>query len=214
MSISSTASEADKIHLEVGERNFVATAKTLTTQSGFFSALLSDRWGDYGMEEGPYFVDVDGDVFEHILRYLRSDVLPIFYTKSKGPDYRLYSLLLEQATYFKIPRLEKWIRDKTYLEAVTVSHTVSEVGLTDFGTEKTTMDWEIEYCFTQKAQKVYICPHGIASPRGKPNRCRKVRANAGKDQEPQYEDENLWSILMIRKKTEFNQQICMEGGRT
>jgi BTB/POZ domain-containing protein KCTD9 len=209
MSASLVAYAADKIILHVGERRFVTTAKTLTTQSGFFSALLSGRWDNVQID-GSYFVDVDGDVFEYILRYLRSDVLPIFYEKSKGPDHRLYVLLLQQATYFQIRRLEKWIRDKTYLRAITVTQTLVEKSFTDFDAEKTAMDLEIEYHASYKTEKVYICPRGISSHRGNPNHCGRACANAGKDQELEYEDENVWSVLMIQKKTEFNQQICLE----
>ena len=74
-----------QITVQVGERRFVATSETLTQKSGFFSSLLSGRWNN--MEaDGSYFIDGDVALFEHILRYLRRGVLPLFYDNAKGHD--------------------------------------------------------------------------------------------------------------------------------
>jgi BTB/POZ domain-containing protein KCTD9 len=66
-------------------------------------------------EEGSYFVDADPQLFDHILRYLRRGVLPIFYDNIRGHDHGLYRALLEEARYFQIDRLENWLSDKSYI---------------------------------------------------------------------------------------------------
>src|SRR3954471_305451 len=88
-----------QITLQVGERRFVTTRETLTAESRFFASLLSGRWGN-ALADGSYFIDADPSLFEHILRYLRRRVLPLFYDKAKGHDYALYLALLEEAKYF------------------------------------------------------------------------------------------------------------------
>jgi hypothetical protein len=44
--------------------------------------------------------------FEHVLRYLCSRVLPVFYDNAKGDGQALYLVVLEEAKYFQILRLE------------------------------------------------------------------------------------------------------------
>lgn len=48
-----------------------------------FAALLSGRW-DHERADGSFFIDADPELFEHVLRYLRHSVLPIFYVSAKG----------------------------------------------------------------------------------------------------------------------------------
>lgn len=125
-----SATEIDDgiVTLQVGEQRFVTTPETLTRESGFFSALLSSRW-DNKQPDGSYFIDVDPELFKHILRYLRRRILPIFYDKCKGHDHALYIALLEEAKYFLIPRLEKWLDERRYLQAVSVRYSTLAHGL-------------------------------------------------------------------------------------
>jgi hypothetical protein len=87
------------IHLQVGGRRFTTTKETLTEESAFFSSLLSGRW-ENALEDGSYFIDADPVLFEHILRYLRRGVFPLFFDTAKGHDPYLYLALLEEARYF------------------------------------------------------------------------------------------------------------------
>ena len=61
--------------------------------------------------------------------YVTSDavLLPVFYGSLKGHDYSLYVAVLDEAKYFQIPRLERWIGDKKYIQAVTTAHTAAVV---------------------------------------------------------------------------------------
>ena len=87
--------ENNIVTLQVDEKRFITTEKSLKG-SHFFSILL-DRWIDNKQEDGFYFIDVDLDVFTHILRYLRHEVLPIFYDSLKEHDFPLYTTVLQQA---------------------------------------------------------------------------------------------------------------------
>ncbi|PVH80711.1 hypothetical protein DL98DRAFT_627297 [Cadophora sp. DSE1049] len=53
-----------------------------------------------------FFINADLELFEHVLRYFRCNVFPIFYYNVKGYDYFLYLAFLEKVKYFQILRLE------------------------------------------------------------------------------------------------------------
>jgi hypothetical protein len=209
MSTPPLQAQTDKITLDVGERRFVTTTSTLIEQSGFFSSLLSGRW-DNKETRNSYYLDMDGDVFAHVLRYLRNQVFPVFYDKLKGHDYGLYAMVFEQARYLQIPRLEKWLQERTYLKAVTVTHSIREVEFAQIIPTKTNSNIDVEYHSEYARRKIYLCPRNIHSHRGNPQRCGRACANAGRDSEPEYEDEGYFNMLVIERETEFNKEICME----
>ena len=115
-----------QITLHIGERRFVTAAHMITQESGFFAALLSGHW-DNRQADGLYFIDADAELFEHILRYLRRGVLPVFYDSVKGHDHTLYLALLEEAKYFQVPRLVNWLRGKGYLQAIKIRYSADEL---------------------------------------------------------------------------------------
>ena len=120
---SPTPASDRQITLQVGERRFITTRETLVGESSFFASLLSGRW-DNAQEDGSYFIDADANLFEHILRYLRRGVLPVFYDRLKGHDHALYSALFEEAGFFGIDKLEKWLREEKYLDVIKVEYSV------------------------------------------------------------------------------------------
>lgn len=127
---SSTASLSDIIKLDVGGRIFTTRTSTLTEQSRFFAALFSDRWANSTpLIDGNVFVDASPDLFEHILNYLRRSVPPIFWTRTEGFDYTLYAALLEEARFFGIDALEKWIKDRKYLSSIKIKHSIDLIPL-------------------------------------------------------------------------------------
>lgn len=73
------------------------------------------------------FVDLADDVFSHILQYLRTAILPVFFDQSKGHDYALYYKILHGARHLEITRLARWIDEKKYLDAVKVHFTVEKL---------------------------------------------------------------------------------------
>ena len=70
--------------------------------------ILFDEWGKKE-EDGSYFAEIDTNIFEHFLYYLRSEVLSVFYDRLAGHDFPGYHTLLVEAKYFTMDRLEKWL---------------------------------------------------------------------------------------------------------
>ncbi|RFU33670.1 hypothetical protein B7463_g2676, partial [Scytalidium lignicola] len=197
------------ITLNVGERRFITTLETITQESDFFAALFSGRWDDNVQEDGSYFIDADPELFEHILRYLRRRVLPVFYDNIKGHDHTLYLALLEEAKYFQIPRLEKWLRDKEYLKAIKIKYTAAELEGSSFS-ETRSADEQVEYRPTWQTRKVYICPRGISVHRGDPGACGRQCKNAQGGEGNMFEDEQILRTLVIWKQIIFDQAACMQ----
>lgn len=197
-----------QITLQVGERCFVTTRETLTEGSIFFSSLLSGRW-DNIQDDRSYFIDADGDLFEHILRHLRRGILPVFYDNVKGHDHTLYLALLEEAKYFQIPRLEKWLKDKTYLQAVKISSSAVEFESIQDVTEIVRSDVELEYHPTWITQKVYVCPRDIYVHRGNPDACGRACKRALGERTNEYIEEKVLKVLVIRRQTTFDGQVCI-----
>jgi hypothetical protein len=63
-------------------------------------------------------VDADPSLFEHILRYLRTGAFPLSYDVEKGHDDVFYYVLLNQARFYQIEKLESWLKGREYLKAV------------------------------------------------------------------------------------------------
>ncbi len=200
---------AQQITLQVGERRFVTRHDTLTQESGFFSSLLSGRW-ENAEADGPYFIDADGDLFVHILRYLRRGVLPLFYDNSKGHDHALYLALLVDARYFQIPRLEAWIKDKRYLHMVKLEYSAEDVEGVYKITETTKSCVDIQHHPQLEIQKVYLCPRDIFAHRGNPQACGKQCRKVQGEAENVYDDEHIWTTTIIRKRVVVDQHLCID----
>lgn len=194
------------VNLQVGECRFTTLASTLSDGSSFFASLLSDRWEDSRSNDGTYFVDADPDLFTHILRYLRRGVLPIVYEKSHGFDYAFYQALQKEALYFGIEPLHKWVKEKGYLQAVTIQYSVEEVkgqGINTGGYD-TVVDGNTERSYHPSwgTEKVYQCPrflhHGNASACGRA--CEKAKGENGDD----YIEQDVLRTLIVTRKAIFN----------
>ncbi len=123
------------------------------------------------MVDGAYFIDGDGDLFEHLLRYLRRGVLPIFYDNVKGHDHAKYLALLREAEYFHVDRVQAWIENKEYLKAVTIQHTFTEMGSAYGRAETAGSNVEVNYVPVYTSERLYACPRGIPVHDGKPDAC-------------------------------------------
>jgi hypothetical protein len=97
------------ITIKTLQRDFITDPDGWLGRSAYFDSLFSGKWGGDQQEDGSYFIETDADIFQHILRYLRTGVLPVFYDRSTGHNDSLYKSLLEEAKYFAIARLEKWL---------------------------------------------------------------------------------------------------------
>lgn len=199
-----------KITLQVGERRFVTTRETLVDESGFFASLLSGQWNDK-QEDGSYFIDADSGLFEHVLRYLRRGVFPVFYDKIKGHDHHLYLALLEEAKFFQIMQLEEWLEKKQYLHALKIKYSATEVeGTQDLQIPRST-DMDLNFYPAWGTRKVYICPQGFYVHRGKPHACGRDCKKAQGDADDTYEEEPVLRVLVLEKQIVFDVHACLAG---
>ncbi|MCJ1379541.1 hypothetical protein MMC17_002642 [Xylographa soralifera] len=200
-----------QVTLQVGERRFTTTKDTLTCGSHYFARMLSGRWPCEAQDDGSYFVDADGTIFEHTLRYLRHNVLPLYYDRVKGHDFGLYAALLEQARFFGVDDLEKWLRNKKYFEAVRTEHRVWLVDDSFGVNDVVRSDVELEYHPSWITERVYVCPRGITVHRGNPDACGRACKSARGDADEEYVKEQELRMVAIEKKTIFVQEICFQG---
>ena len=149
--------------------------------------MLSGRWSKK-QPNGSNFIDADGQLFVHSLAYLRRGVLPLFYDNAKGHDHTLYVALLE-ARYFQIARLEKWIRDKLYLQAVKIVRSAEQVVDTAVLTELSRADVDVEYHPNWRTIKVYVCPRDIHGSRENLSTCGRLCRKAQGDADDEYIEE-------------------------
>ncbi|MCJ1264154.1 hypothetical protein MMC22_004025 [Lobaria immixta] len=207
MSAMRPSSVQSGVYLQVGERRFITTEETLTDESPFFSSLL--RHPHEAQADGSYFIDVDPDVFEHVLRYLRHGVLPVFYDNAKGHDHALYHLLLQQARYFQIERLRRWLVCRKYLDAVQTTITVEEVDHMYELSQPTGAHVEVEYHPIWKRNVVHMCPRGIDEYESDSSASSMQYMSLQGDEGKTFEEEEVPGMLVIRKETVFDPELCM-----
>jgi len=207
---SSSASSSDPrlITLDVGGRIF-RTYKTTLEDSEWLHAYI-ERWLPSNSLDSPLFIDADPDLFEHILRYLRrQEVFPLFWSKDRGFDYDLYNRLEAEAGHFGILALEDWIKEKQYLQAVTVKRSAPVTQLIEgLGEEKELQNMEYERYTVNKIRMIYLCPRSIPVHRGRREACGMACEKARGGAPLQYEEEEYLQFVTIAKTIEFDQSVC------
>lgn len=220
--------KSDRIILRVDEKLFYTTKDTLAQESGYFSALFSGRWPDSSVN-GVLTIDMDGDVFKHIMCFFRSGVLPVFYDETKGFDHHLYSLLLQQAHFFDIDRLRDWILEKRYVQAVKIVRSIkqsestrwmdsdrgtSERGHHKFSDREDTADTKVEHFVYSTNRKFRSCEEEEYCERWTegPSYCTEICRQLPQDGHD-YVERDVVNLVEIRTKTVFDHQICRERGQ-
>lgn len=201
-------SPEEPIRLQVGDRFFTVMLSTLTDESAWFATKFGGDWLTVSQADGSYYIEADGDLFAHILRYLRFGVFPLFWTQSGGHDYALYLALQAQADYFNLTKLVKYLNDKQYLSAVKVeyrSHVVSEA---ENIFESRNADDPLEYHIRVVKEEYYVCPRRIAV-HTEPERCGRVCANAQGDREDEYKERDRFSSIAISKRLIIDNDLLM-----
>ncbi|ESO92358.1 hypothetical protein LOTGIDRAFT_66799, partial [Lottia gigantea] len=85
------------IELNVGGMKYSTTLLTLTKRTDtMLAAMFSGNFDIQKDQDGRYFIDADGEMFSHILRYMRYDELP---------PYNLRTKVYQDACYFGISDL-------------------------------------------------------------------------------------------------------------
>ena len=204
-------SASDIIIIQVGERRFRALVSTLTGKSSFFKSELSSRRHLQQQADGSFYLDSDGDIFSHVLRYLRLGAFPVLYSQSKGHDFGMYAAIHALAKFLGIKPLVKWIDQKRFFEAVSVTQNVYDGDeLINHGAGNFSSSERMTFQPYRWRRKVYICPRDIPVHRGAPHLCgRACMAEQGDDSD-EYEDEELTGIFRIHEKTNFDVQKCSD----
>jgi hypothetical protein len=220
--------------IKTSQRNFVTDPDGWLGQSLYFNNLFSGKWGDK-QEDSSYFIETDANLFEHILRYLRTGVLPLFYDRLAGHDFPLYQALLGESKYFAIGRLEKWLSEQKYLEAVKIQYIAKETqergsyrkhttrwpnGHTSmvedhFVEITTTSNMETTILPVTVQRNEFYCPdakHGKSSE----EYCRSCAGRARDQGIPgvggwRTEDELIWCI--VQKEVVFDHDLCVNAFR-
>jgi hypothetical protein len=112
------------VQLRTWSQTFIVDPQRWRDQSPVLTRLISSGQPSRAKLS---FVDLADDVFSHVLQYLRTAILPIFYDQSKGHEYALYYNLLHAARHLEISRLARWLEDKKYLDAVKIHLTIEKL---------------------------------------------------------------------------------------
>ncbi|KAJ0168816.1 hypothetical protein CTA2_10794 [Colletotrichum tanaceti] len=107
-----------QVKLEVGGRRFVTSFEILE-KSPWFRQLFSIDFRNWYCD-GVFHIENDGDLFAHILRYLRTDLYPLFWDTRNGFDYATYSMIMQQAHHYMLYDLEAWIAARKFHEVVEI----------------------------------------------------------------------------------------------
>uniref|UniRef100_A0A0E0M804 BTB domain-containing protein n=1 Tax=Oryza punctata TaxID=4537 RepID=A0A0E0M804_ORYPU len=96
--------------LNIGGSRYETTADTLTQRDpgSLLAAVLSGGAGAHGLpttEDGAVFVDRDGELFRHVLNWLRDGAVPAL----ADAEYRQ---LLQEAEYYRLPGLIDCINER------------------------------------------------------------------------------------------------------
>lgn len=208
---SSGSENGSIIILQVGERRFTTFRSTLTEQSDFFKARLSGNWATEQLEDGAYFIDADPTLFEHILGYLRRGMFPLFYDVKNGHCHHRYLELLEEARYFQIPKLIKWLDLKVYRHVLKVEYFKEQA----FGPgAQELLSKPLEHhtlLSTWERRMIYICPRGIRTHRGDPSQCGGKCHSAQGGEPLRYEEEKLMKLVIMSERIVVDEKLCKDG---
>lgn len=200
----------DEVILNVaGEKTFHTTKATLS-ESGYFAGHFSGRWSlpKNADNINTLFVDVDAEVFSHILEHLRTGLMPLFWSAANGFDGILYGRVLGQARFLNIPALAKWIEQRGYEAAVTTSRRVSNLEYAfvdhhgDFAGDTiangdTTVTLKTEWI----KERQYLCPRNMPyhNERDNSNSCREVgyRDRLKKGENQKYKDKHWCKVIAV-----------------
>ncbi len=137
-------------------------------------------------------------------------MFPIFHAHGHH-DLGLYAALLGEARYFQIAGLVEWLERERYFQAVKVQRVAEEIEGTADLHGLTRSNELVEYYPFQTKRKVYVCPRGLYVHRGKPNACGRLCEREREDDKDDYEDEDSFHTLVVRKTVVVDHKLCFEG---
>jgi hypothetical protein len=186
----------EEVLLRVGERRFVTTKDTLLRGGPFFTTLLSGRRAARTHDDRALFIDADGDAFVHILAYLRHGLFPLLWNNTEGHDHAGYTAVLVQARRLGVTRLEKWLKDKSYIQVVRIEIEIirhPKVYARRMGGDFSDIHSEFYTALQQPLRE-------------------RVQGHAAADDSS--DDEIDWKMLMIQRKTVIRDHLLVEQRET
>ena len=132
------------VTLNVGGTRYTTTRSTLLSQDNtFFTSLLSQEWAGQGDSQQEFLVDRDGDLFKHILRYMREShegQLEVIKTWTETDR----NLLLQEANFFGLDHLCRMLTvqlgKKLELKSIVANRAFTEV------TDAISQGWNVVNC--------------------------------------------------------------------
>ncbi|KAF2726636.1 hypothetical protein EJ04DRAFT_506900 [Polyplosphaeria fusca] len=199
------------IPLNVGGRKMQVAKNTLDLIP-VIKMKLKDEWKHDVGTDGHLFLDVDPDIFQHILDRARHPThFPIFWDKIRGFDYNRYNRLEAQADYLGFSELSEWIGRQEYLKTVQIKmgkpeiHEIGRIGIWDIETVDGNV--EVERQVLQKTRSLRVCPRGIAVhviPADQQKRCGRDCERAKGESGCDYIDETYEVLVTLRKTITLN----------
>lgn len=203
------------IKLLVGNRYYWTLKKTLCRERRFFRDFLSSA-SKRATYKGYYFVDVDGPLFEHVLRYLRHGVYPLIYDTGTGHNLSTYAALLPVAEYLGVNKLATWLREQRYFDAVTTvsSHYPLELEPGQILPSEVSRSCQSrELHFHHGSKQVYKCPKGI-SVHQFPAECGKKCEKAKTPDTKIWEEEDVIVVDATWTTQKLNPEHCYAHARS
>jgi N-acetylneuraminic acid mutarotase len=98
-----------RVMLNVGGQIFYTSVATLTSKPGtMLSAMLSGRYAVETAEDGSVFIDRDGDLFHHVLDYVRDGIVSVAEEGAAGyGDVQLLRKLKREFGFFAIELVQE-----------------------------------------------------------------------------------------------------------
>lgn len=113
------------VRLDVRGRKINTTVATLTNDCGYFQTFFSGEWVIPKLPDGSVSVNEDPDLFEHLLKFLQYGAFPRAYDETRHRhDVELYDSLAWCSRYYKIPKLDAWLRGRLWEKLVIVKKDV------------------------------------------------------------------------------------------
>lgn len=188
----------------------------MTDESTFFTSMFSGDWNNPKTPDGAIFIDSDGRIFGHVLNYLRSGRFPLFYDAGNHAfDYAQYQALLGEAKFFGIPRLQQWIEQHRYRDAVEMHHHKqvfnSEAAFDSYCASAAAVAAGVTayYSVGWGLRKVYICPRAVPGHRGRPSECGSQCARARQGGPRIFEDEPCFKGLLVTTRHNWKPEVCL-----
>ncbi|KAF2750470.1 hypothetical protein M011DRAFT_474903 [Sporormia fimetaria CBS 119925] len=218
------APTSEPITLNVNGTLFHTTTSTLRYSPRLASIFTPGAPWRSELRNGQYIIDADPAVFSHILQFMRRPThYPVFWSKDKGFDYNLYTLVQAEAEYFQLNDLRRWIFNGSYERCIETAFLVPVrepiktdhlrfLQLKNYSKEG---DVKVEHHVVVSKLEVFACPRNVQEHMVQRGESLKCTANCyKKDLVPgKYVTKELQEVVTFMTKTEFNVGRATVRGR-